>query len=236
MMKNKKASHVGVILSFVIFVTFLIFLFSILGSPIKLPSNKEPLIDYLKVELTQKFSSNLTIVTIALGSPAGKDCVEIPNTIYNFSNLYLVVKNKSDNIVASKHQVGVATIDWSGGESFYKIFYSEDALDVPGSFSCSDPYTLQLGNISSVRKSEYFNTDKIDDFFSNYTSDYDALKAELNVPQNTEFGLSFTNATEDTISTEEIDAAIDIFSREIPIQYFDKSANVNSGFINIKVW
>lgn len=236
-MKNKKASHVGVVLSFVIFVTFLVFLFSILGSPIKLPSNKDASLDYLEIRLADKFSSNLTILTISPINSGNKNCIEINNLLYGFQNLNSLVKNKSDNIIGSTPNKGSSLyINWLAREEFFKIFYSEDILKNLEFSQDASCHLLLSSEINSLRENKYFNVAKINDFFSTYESDYDSLKTEFNLPQNTEFGLSFTDAEGITTTTGEVDSSINIYSREVPIQYFNETASINSGFINIKVW
>ena len=236
-MKNKKASHVGIILSFVIFVTFLVFLFSILGSPLKLPSNKEPLIDYLNVEMFKRFSANLTILTITPGNTGASDCIRINNNDLEFQDLYAVVKDKNGVSVSSKPDKGpTLDIDLSGEKDFFRIYYSEEILTSSGNPTCNSPYILVTEDISSIRESQYFYKKKITDFIDTYDSEYDNYKILLNLPLDNEFGLSFNDSNGDTITKGDTDSAVDIFSREIPIQYFDESANINSGFINIRVW
>jgi hypothetical protein len=54
---------------------------------------------------------------------------------------------------------------------------------------------------------------------------------------NNDFSLSFVDSEKNVINeTEQRDITTNIYSREIPVQYFDELANINSGFINIKVW
>jgi hypothetical protein len=237
-MKNKKGSHVGVVLSFVIFVTFLVFLFSIFGSPIKLPSNKDALIDHIEIEFTNKFSSNLTILTI---SPApGETCLKIENDQLFLPILNAIVKNKDWDIVNSKSNQNNKNLifEKTSDEDFFRIYYSEEDFDdfsegVPG--NCQE--ILNEGEINFFRENQYFNINKIDEFFSQYESNYSKLKSDFNFPMNNDFSLSFVDSEKNVINeTEQRDITTNIYSREIPVQYFDELANINSGFINIKVW
>ena len=57
---NKKGSHVGMMLSFVIFVTFLVFLYSILYPMIKTGQDKKLVLDNLILELAGMLDSNYT--------------------------------------------------------------------------------------------------------------------------------------------------------------------------------
>ncbi len=232
-MKSKKGSHVGVVLSFVIFVTFLVFLFSIFDSPFKTPEDNDPLIDYLEIELAQKFNSNLTILTI---SPPGIDpCIEIDNSRLGLEGLNAIVKNKSGGIIPSKISGDDLLFKWSG-EEFFKIYYSEKLSIIENEVG-TGCYQLDFEtDINSFRENYYFDKPKILEFFSKYKSDYSELKSELGVPINNEFGLTFIDANGQINQTEQKDITTNIYSKEIPIQYFDELANINSGFINIKVW
>jgi len=57
---NKKGSHVGFILSFAIFITFIVFLFVVFNPRINFKQNKEPILNHLETELLIMFDSDLT--------------------------------------------------------------------------------------------------------------------------------------------------------------------------------
>ena len=69
-----------------------------------------------------------------------------------------------------------------------------------------------------------------------YEIGYENLKDELKIPVGSEFGFSFTNRTSGVVGTEEKNISTSIYAEEIPIQYIDGEANINPGFISIKVW
>ena len=60
---NKRGSHVGVILSFAIFITFMVFLYFIIEPAIRIQGDKQNILDNLERELLEKFSANLTTYT-----------------------------------------------------------------------------------------------------------------------------------------------------------------------------
>ena len=233
MIKNKKASHVGVILSFVIFVTFLIFIFSIFGSPINFFQTKEPTLDYLEVELENMLLSNLTILT--LSPEVTQNCFSVDNSVYGLQGLDIIVKNQNNEIKLSER--GNTLYFYKGVDSFFKIYYAQDLSDydviVANKELC---YSVQPEDINSFRQ-DYFYTEKnINNFISNYETNYSRLKEDLNLPLTTDFSFSFTNATGGVIKTEQRETSANIFAREIPVQYFNKDAEIKSGFINLKVW
>lgn len=58
MILNKKASHAGIMISFAIFVTFIIFLIIILDPAAKKPESKDKLVDFIELKLIENISSN----------------------------------------------------------------------------------------------------------------------------------------------------------------------------------
>ena len=59
MQKKKGGTHVGFILSFVIFVTFLIFLYSMLIEPTKTNQDKQYLLENLRINLIENILNDL---------------------------------------------------------------------------------------------------------------------------------------------------------------------------------
>ena len=59
MKRGKKGSHVGVMLSFVIFITFVVFLFVIFESKINFFQDKESYLEFIEKALLEKFDSDL---------------------------------------------------------------------------------------------------------------------------------------------------------------------------------
>ena len=57
---KKKGSHIGVMLSFGIFVTFLVFLYSVLQPIIEMEQEKKLILDDLVLALVEMFDSDLT--------------------------------------------------------------------------------------------------------------------------------------------------------------------------------
>ena len=63
---NKKGSHVGFMLSFVIFITFIVFLFIVFNPRINFRQSKELVLENLEMELLDMINSSLTnIYTVA---------------------------------------------------------------------------------------------------------------------------------------------------------------------------
>ena len=61
--KNHRGSHVGVVISFVIFVTFLTFLYAILQPAIKLSGDEPGTLKYIEEKIIENTSRSLTVIT-----------------------------------------------------------------------------------------------------------------------------------------------------------------------------
>lgn len=230
--KTKRGSHVGTVLSFVIFVTFLVFLYSVIEPAIKTQGDKQFLLDYLETKLTEKCSANLIRVTITNSSnPTGYDCLKVDNTELEVLGLDSIVKDENNNFINSNSLNGFLKIAWTG-ETFFKVYYSEESFkDFPTSNNnCADSI------IESVRTKEYIFETKVIKLKEEYESDYENLKDELKIPDGSEFSFSFTYSNGTIIGIGEKEVSTSVYAKKIPIQYIDEEANVLLGFITIKVW
>ena len=237
---KKKGSHVGIILSFVIFVTFLIFLYSILEPAIRMQRDKESLLDYLKIELIKRFSEDLTSSSVSI-IEVQQECIVIENLVDELNiPPEVIVKGESGYIFPNKIDGSNLMVDLAGGtgEFFFKIYYSEEFEESSGGSFGSCNKLIQDGTytIGLVRTDEYVFETKINDLINEYETNYDGLKSELKIPSGSEFGFSLIHSNETRVGTEEEEISTNIYAREIPVQYVDRESNINSGFINILVW
>ena len=93
---NKKATHVEIILSFVIFVMFLIFVIFISTPVIKTEKNKDLALEILESNLIEKISKNMKVVTV-FNNSATESCLVIDITSLGFdvSELDFTVKSEA---------------------------------------------------------------------------------------------------------------------------------------------
>lgn len=227
---KKRGSHVGVVISFMIFIMFLIFLYLIIEPKVRIEKNKQSDLDNLKIELIEKISANMTSVTVS-DSSSGYNCLKLDNIAVGGSGLNSIVKNKEGNPVNSYSSGDFLKIAL-GGESFFKVHYSEEEFkDFPTSNNnCVDAI------IESVRTDKHIFETKIIVLKEEYENGYDDLKEKLKVPAESEFGFSFIYSNETIIGTKEGNISISIYTEKVSIHYIDKEANINPGLIIIKVW
>jgi hypothetical protein len=226
-MRCKKGSHVGMVLSFVIFVTFIIFLYSVVEPSLKTTEDKKDELKILEVDFLEKISNNLVILTITNESQrvAGKDCLRV--NISKFKGMgEIIVKDVNGIPVESRSSGDNVFLKW-GGQDIFKIYISP-SLGGGGTFTGD----CQEGVIKvSKDKSQIFN-ESIEDLFLEYESSYDALKKSLNVGANSNFGFGVG----DRDVPEDFKTKQNIYAKELVIEIMDSTANINPGFVRIKVW
>ncbi len=226
--KGKKASHVGMVLSFVIFVTFLVFLYSIIQPATKTEKTKKDLVSFLKNELVNELSSDVTIATINTKS---KNCIKI-DFIPGTESFGFIAKDPETKKILESFSVDSKIIIKNNNAELVKVFFSEEFEKNSGEDeSCEETYELGL-----VRTETYLFESKIKNMINNFKENYIEIKNKLKIPPGSEFGFSFIDFQGEVISTPEKEVSVDIYVEEIPIQYLDEQANIKSGFLSIKVW
>ena len=227
---NKKGSHIGIVISFVIFMTFIVFLYSISNPAIKTEKSDESLIEYLEPKIIQEVSSGLTTI-YASSSDAGYNCIGIQN--YPGVGFSTIAKNAEDVIIDS--YISGSNLYLEPGEDFVKVFYSEDSLE-QHNFNFEDCLEIGTTAIDFQRTEKYVSESKIVSLIEDLNNEgYEELKTQFNFVESKDFGIGFVN-DETEIETESSDLSTNIYVEEIPIQYFDNQANIKNGFLKIRVW
>ena len=225
MKRGKKGSHVGMVLSFVIFITFIVFIYSLLEPSLREEADKETELELLEVNLLEKVSDNITIITITNSSPKGvKDCLRI-----NFSEFKgrgnVRVKGINDHVVGSTLGTDNLRIDWGSGDIF-KIYTSPTINSGPASTGVE----CMEGSVQIVQERKHIFNESLNDLFIEYNETYETLKNSLGVGTDFGFGIG------DREIPEEVDTAQNVYVKEIVVEIMNSTAHINPGFVRIKVW
>ena len=240
---NKRGSHVGIILSFVIFVTFIIFLYSALQPSMNLEGGKQAMLDFLKKEFLNKMIGDMTELRVRIDEvKITSKCVKLTG-LQNKTGIGKKIIVKNENNEKRKYYIernGDLSIDRKDlSETFFKIYYSEEFMNENSAVSspcnpadeAKKEYTL--GNI---RTKEYIFQSLLKKMMDDYEVDYDSVKEMMKVPPGNDFGFSFKNSTGGIIKTGDVDKQTNVYAEEISVNYVDQNANVLPGFISINVW
>lgn len=237
--KNNKGSHVGVILSFIIFVVFLAFLYSTLEPLIKVEEEKKFLLEYLESALITKLNINLTTITVIIDGSVSENCVVLKNLINGGKKLTsnIVVKDSSKEIIPAEIDDDNLIVRRENSDvNFIKVYGSEEfeVLEEGSTSGCGllvDEY-----QVSFLKVDEYVSQKNVEELRNSYLNEYEALKEELNVGNASEFGFEFKYNNGTIIQLESVNVSRSVYVEEVPIRYIDDKANILTGFITVKVW
>jgi len=242
---DKRGSHVGVILSFVIFITCVIFLYIIINPAVKTSEDKTSILEYVENQILENVSANFTSTSIQISSSANPTtkCIKLQDLLIltEMGSSRIRVKNESYGIqqayFGTGEDFGALIINRNNSDNlFFRIYYSPEfgKLEESSMSSCTE-INYENYSIGVIQNGVYAFEEKLYTLIEDYQNHYEQLKTDLKIPSAYEFGLSFTKSDGTAISVGNAgDTAV--YAEEIPFQYIDEDANVQSGFINIKIW
>jgi len=231
---KKAATHIGVVLSFVIFITFLAFMYTIIIEPTVNKEDKQSTLENLKGKLIKNISEELITASITTNNTINS-CIRFGSLINSLGiDSRIIVKDELKN----NQQIYVLGNDLeisrdNVGNNFFKIYNSaefQQASDVGESPCNSTSYVRGL-----IKVEEYVFETKVIDFINNYETNYETLKNDLKIPTGSDFGFGFIYPNKTIIKTSK-ETTASIYATEIPVQYIDKNANILLGTVNIRIW
>lgn len=243
--KNRRGSHVGVVLSFVIFIAFLFFIFTVLQPKLNLSGkDKQSIVDYLRVELLNNFTYNLTTVFINVtrSHNPSQSCIKLVNFMVNASiSPRLIVLNESNVNLSSRVVVNDLDVNRDNTNNrFFKVYESrffDDVTNTQDFSNCKKIYLDSDYSLTYRKTDSYVFETSINSTIQNYKSNYPSLKTALNIPPDSEFGIIFKNA-EGVINQPSFNITqnANVYTDDIPILYVGKNGYIKSGSLEILVW
>jgi len=254
---KKAASHVEVIISFAIFIGFLVFMYAVLEPAVRSPIEKEYSLASLKTNFLNHISSKVERYEFSVEESTEGDypsgCLKIKT--YDIKN-NITIKDEMGDIVQSNfkiNQIGPEEIIMSSppeiGEK-YSIYSSEDFEE--GSGSCYEEIVdCSAGSIGSDEYCYYLNyrdseehilRSKIEMLKEDYEggTTEEMLRSMLDIPARNWFWFNFSNDNREQLivpAMPEIPEEVNVYSEEIPITYIDDDPETElNGFLVIKTW
>jgi hypothetical protein len=242
---NKKGvGHVEIIVSFVIFIGFLLFLF-VIFNPFKNNLGQDAA-DSAYLKLDEKLADNITILSININRSydlnliESSGCFQIDYIPDLGCDGKMIVKNASGSIINAKIDriLGKIIIEFSApANRFYTIYCSDELNERINVNSCvdirRDDYALGIINNKKVWSTHLLNA-----FYNNYTTNYNQLREEIAL-QGTDFGFTITDINDQLKfkALKEIPKGVNVVtSPRIPINLLDENATISSEVLNIAVW
>lgn len=162
------------VLSFVVFITFLIFVYTVLEPAFKDTKEQEYVIERLKESILKELYANLTSVSVFIeNNDSTANCL-ITDVGEEVGDKVPIVKDTEDNQINSNCLSSNIRFEWPEHDKvLFKIYYSEEEFDnnLPTINTCNQT------EIKSMKKEEAIFESKIERLFG----DYPSLKGKFNV-------------------------------------------------------
>jgi hypothetical protein len=213
MMNKRGVSTVEIIVSFTIFLAFVLFIL-VYVNPIK-PNISSSLLANLQTGLDKNAMSDLREVPL-ITSGVPTRCIKVPLP-FNITQGNISVKALNDVIIP--HAVSGS---YPGGylyiknttDTLYRIIQSDEIDKTDTALSgCGFPYTLSV-----ERDERLFSYKKLVDINNSYYNSYSNLKEQLNYPITSDFEIIISNADVNFTMNRTIPSGVQIKAKQYPIQ------------------
>jgi len=238
---EKRGSHIGIVLSFVIFITFIFFIYLITQPALK-TEKKDNSLEYFSVNLEKEASANLTTASLVVLQSTSQNCVRFSGFFAATGIGSNIIVRNSSGVLQAQIDSGDLLVVRNGGDVFFKVYESNE-FSAAATGSISSCHQLDQGSdysIGLVKTEENVFQTRIIKLIGNYSGDYDSLKSQLKISQENEFDFSFTYANGTEVSTsgqnQTISSNINIYAKNAPIVYISDKAAEESGLLNVKIW
>lgn len=229
---KKGMGHIEVILSFVIFLSFFIFLIAIF-KPFSISQESDVYLNMLERGIENFSNTEVNILVLSLDNNPG-NCF-----YFNYNISGIIVKNESYSIInAASRENGETKIYIDGREKFYYIYssdeFNENIFDETGCGQLnSGDYTLGF-----FRSFSMFSYRKLENLKERYEADYSTIKNELAIPEAKDFSFSIRDSLNNNMInvTKKMPAKIKILARDIPIRIVYQDGTLKYAIMNIRIW
>lgn len=241
--KNKIGSHVGMMISFMIFIIFVVFLIAIFWPSLNVNSARETILESTKINLLNYFSSNLTTISVHIKSTKNllQNCVDFQQltalTETGLTGSNMGIKNSAGSLIGFefKEVSNILGISSDKTNRFFRIYASLGISATEGTYSACDILTANDYDIGLVRIESKIFEKSIKDAIVLYDNSYSTLKQNLGVTGG-EFGFDFVYENGTVIGTEKAPQGADISTTRVPIDYIDGNLDTHVGDLVIKAW
>lgn len=214
---KKRGSHIEIILSFFIFISFLMFLLLILEPMIITQKDKQYILENTGEKIAGQVESAITQYTVEVPS-VGKVAVSTTDIDSGTSPPEKEIYYSEDEL-----------------NNNYNIDEEQNKIEIDGTEKKIKSKTEIKG---IVKKDDDINP-KIKELKEKYEDDneYRELKKEMEIPAGVDFSFEFLDVNREVLIKAErnIPEEAEVYSKEISINYFTENEK-EYGFLLIKIW
>jgi len=225
-MGDKKGSHVDFAIAFVIFITFIIFLFAIIRPALSHKGdNLEGFANSLSNEIIEDASVEITIISI---TPENEN--DLDDKCFDLSGIqelkdHFIGKDEDGNplnTIGRKIQAS----------NFVKIYsFNESVFEASKSFNCGEDISYEIDLIKTEKLVIKSKLNELVDLEEN------PIRNKFNIPENAGFAFNLINETqEEVFNSNKIIPDESVYSFTYIIDYLDENAQIRAGLLKITLW
>ena len=232
----------GVVISFAIFITFVIFLYTMAQPTLQVDQREETLMPFLEKVLIENASATLTTITVNITNNVVDPCIQLDNLANTFGiDNRIFVWNQEQELTESglstiTNNVRINRLD--SNDDFFKIYYSEEFpyMGTGGAWSCQPMTEGNDYDLGITKVDKYVFESKVFELLDAHVLWYEDFKSDLGIPRSFEFGFGIIYNNGSIRETESINISKNIYIQDIPIQYVNANGQIESGFFRLKTW
>ncbi|MEK6847098.1 MAG: hypothetical protein AABY16_02940 [Nanoarchaeota archaeon] len=206
MSEKRGFGHVEAILSFVIFIAFLVFAF-IFFSPFQSGRTLTSSLDYAWREVADASNIDLEIYSVYINSANQIIAIAIPGA----PAMNATVEDSNSNAVASYTDLSGNVNFQKPPNNFVRIKFGEDFVQgnlISGILLANTEYT-----VSSSETNKVFSEKKLFDLNASYYAGYSTLKTNFNLPNRVDFGFTVGLSNINISASKEIPENVEVLSK-----------------------
>lgn len=241
-MNKRGISHIEMMLSFLIFIGFVIFALYFF-SPAQTSRLVESSLSYAFREVNNNVSVELESYSISLNLASVGDslAVELPSSLENAN---VRVENYLGEVIPSQRDGSNGDIiyfekagsEYGNGKGFVVIKLSEDIEPYTGQVS-SVTIDRTLYSIASSNIAELISEKRMSELKILYDGEYNSLKNDFNLPDRVEFGFGLAFDENDKINAErEIPKGREVFLKKERVEVLRVNGQSQFADLTIKIW
>lgn len=244
MKKNKKkGSNVSFVISSVLFITFVIFLYVLINYKITTAESKDNSLTSLREQIIPIMSGNLTLTSVKVNQGL-QTCLFFSGLLRKIGagNRVLVQDSAGRNFSAYMSSSGEDLyVDRAGRSTtnFFRVYSSEEFpnLTLSTLSGCANLQEDSSGySIGTSRTDSYVLKSKVLSLLINSSKDYEAVKRSVKLSPSDEFGFAFTYSNGTRVATPMNNLTTNVYSERISTEYVSYDSGISPGYIDLMVW
>ncbi len=251
--KNKTSQgHIEIILSFVIFIGFLLMIF-IFFNPIRQPGTSSAALEEVQKKVIDYISTDFDYTSLIMNNPNSitPSCFSVPNSVKISTTAYPIVLDFNNNVLESKISSESIKIEKSSvtGNKLYKVYTSNYPPNAVPDKNFNDysssavagtcqPLTPADYSFAAVTRDKLVLREMLSELNKSYMINYEALKIDMGITEDFQFIVYDINKNvliNDSLAKHKIKSS-NVFSRDVLLNTINKDGQPGEIILGLRVW